>query len=59
MPADNIHHLTEAARRRAHSIYGNIIMLGGLAKSIFGSSNDRYVKSLGGLGASGRGRALT
>ena len=22
-------------------------MLGGLAKSIFGSSNDRYVKSLG------------
>ncbi|HEX8031421.1 MAG TPA: hypothetical protein VF491_23285, partial [Vicinamibacterales bacterium] len=24
-------------------------MLGGLAKSIFGSSNDRYVKSLGGI----------
>ncbi|MDB5674648.1 MAG: preprotein translocase subunit SecA, partial [Sphingomonas bacterium] len=24
-------------------------MLGGLAKTIFGSSNDRYVKSLGGL----------
>ena len=24
-------------------------MLGGIAKAIFGSSNDRYVKSLGGL----------
>ena len=24
-------------------------MLGGFAKSLFGSSNDRYVKSLGGL----------
>jgi preprotein translocase subunit SecA len=40
-------HFVRAPGRRAIRHHRNIAMFGKLAKSIFGSSNDRYVKSLG------------